>query len=810
MPRYVEVAVLANVGRNSNSFTYSVPATDAYPVGALVWVPFGNGISQGLLLRDRADEPDFQIKQMLGPVTPGPVTFPAQLALSEWIASHYACSLGAAASLLVPPHLRLEASELLRVNLAPPDETLTNDETAVLTAVRQQGPLSTSQLRQFVTGVPRLPHLVNTLIEKEQLHRQFQLPAAPTEPKTIRLAVTMELDAETGPPRSPKVQEAYQWLLERLPVDDTVSSAQLDDNGGISEQALRALLRFMSDKAKLSVTLQEAGEPEPVPTPAGAQLPELTRAQRLIYEEVAGKITNGGYFAALLHGVTGSGKGEIYLHLLRQVLERGRQAIVLVPEIALTPQTIARFAAIYPGRVAALHSGLTGSEHRREWQRIREGKASIVIGSRSALFAPVAEPALIIVDEEHEPSYKQSERDPRYNARDAALKLGRLAACPVVLGSATPDVVTYYRARSANELRYYSLPSRFRSSAASTNRASTADTMPQVQIVDMRHEATRRQFPALGKVLRQRIREALAARQQVLLYLNRRGSATSVVCGDCGAVLSCKRCQIPFAWHSETDQLVCHRCNRRSAMLNSCPECWSRELLSLGMGTELLQHEVERLFPEARVLRWDGDTAKTLPAHQRLYEQFKRGEGDVLVGTQMIAKGLDMPKVGLVGVVSADTGLYLPDYRAAERSYQLISQVAGRAGRAQYTGSVVIQTHSPDHYAVVAASRHDYAGFYTKELAFRRRHRYPPYTELCRLVYYNSNEDKCRTETERVAYLLREQQLEVLGPAPAYMRRIRGRYRWQILLKGRELGPVMRDVRLRPGWAIDVDPISLL
>jgi primosomal protein N' (replication factor Y) len=532
----------------------------------------------------------------------------------------------------------------------------------------------------------------------------------------------------------------------------------------------------------------------------------------------------------LLHGVTGSGKGEVYLHALAQTLRLGRRAIVLVPEIALTPQTIRRFASRFGGRVAVLHSRLSHGEHFDEWRRIRDGEAEIVIGSRSAILAPIDRLGLVVVDEEHEWSYKQTEKDPRYHAREAAIALGEIAGAPVVLGSATPDVVTYYRASKLKDFDLLELPERVeggrRPAAVAEAESGPAQgagappptiPMPTVHVVDLRAEEKADNRSLFSRSLRRAIARALDEGSQSILYLNRRGTATFIVCRVCGYVSRCRRCDLPLVYHADRNQLLCHHCSRPAPVPHMCPACWSRQIGFFGTGTERVEGEVRRLFPEARVVRWDRDTARGKASHTRIMDTFLRGEADILVGTQMIAKGLDLPQVALVGVVVADTALQLPDFRAAERTFQLLMQVAGRAGRGARPGRVLIQTYNPDHYGIQAARDHAYLAFFNQEIQFRAEHRYPPFSDLARLVYYNTSEARCRRETERLATYLEGEierrglpDLEVVGPAPAFHRRLRGRFRWQLLLRGGDPRSLLRGLPLPPGWSLDIDPISLL
>jgi primosomal protein N' (replication factor Y) len=541
--------------------------------------------------------------------------------------------------------------------------------------------------------------------------------------------------------------------------------------------------------------------------------------------------------AFLLHGVTGSGKTEVYLRAVGEALRLGRGAIVLVPEIALAAQTVRRVLARFPGKVAVWHSALSLGERFDTWQRVRDGELPVVVGARSALFAPVPKLGVIVVDEEHEPAYKGG-RSPRYHAREVALRLGRLTGASVILGSATPDVTTYRRTERG-ELTCLTLPKRVLAhrqhlalqagSVQTRNSVPVARLidnglgelrwlpLPQVEIVDLREELKAGNRTMFSRSLQAAMRETLAADQQAILFLNRRGAATFILCRDCGHVMHCPRCEMPLTYHAGEDMLLCHHCNYRQANPDQCPACRSTRIRFFGAGTEQVEALVRELFPKARPLRWDSDTARARGSHAAFLQHFMEGRANVLVGTQMIAKGLDLPRVTLVGVVSADTALYLPDFRAAERTFQLLMQVAGRAGRSPLGGRVILQTYNPDLAIIRAAAAHDYAAFYRDELTSRREGRYPPFKRLARLIFTGSGADRARREAERMTNVLRTYVarqgfpgVDIVGPAPCFYRRLRGQYRWHILLRADEPETLLSPIALPLGWRADVDPMDLL
>lgn len=502
----------------------------------------------------------------------------------------------------------------------------------------------------------------------------------------------------------------------------------------------------------------------------------------------------------LLHGVTGSGKTEVYLRLTSEALARGQGVIVLVPEIALTAQVVARFVARFGERVALLHSALSAGERYDEWRRVLDGTADVVVGSRSALFAPIEKVGLIVVDEEQEPSYKQASA-PRYHAVDAALALGRLSGAAVVLGSATPRVVTYAAAKGGG-LTLLPLPERVLDLP-----------LPRTTIVDLRLELKANNRSTLSSALRTALVRTVAKGEQAILYLNRRGFATVVLCRDCGYVVPCPACEIPYALHAD-GRLVCHRCGQTEPRVPAvCPKCGSPRIRHLGVGTQRVLEDVRAAVPSARLARLDRDAVKAKGAHAAMYERMRSGEAQVIVGTQMVAKGFDLPGVSLVGVVNADTQLNLPDFTAAERTFELLTQVLGRSGRGGVGGLGILQTYLPEHYAITAAAAHDYTTFAEHELRARRRFGYPPFGRLVLLQTAAARETTVDRRATELAVKLRGAagaDAEVLGPAPAFAAKRAGSYRAQLVLRGERPTAVLDRVDIGPEWTVDVDPMTLL
>ncbi len=514
----------------------------------------------------------------------------------------------------------------------------------------------------------------------------------------------------------------------------------------------------------------------------------------------------------LVHGVTGSGKTEVYIQAIQHVVELGRQAIVLVPEISLTPQTVERFRSRF-GRVAVLHSHLTDAERHRHWRDILDGRVTVVVGARSAIFAPAPNLGMIVLDEEHEGSFKQ-ETAPRYHARDVAIERARLENVPLILGSATPSLESWYRAKKG-EYTLVEMPRRI-----------SDRPLPDVRIVDRREEAnTRFGHGIISRPLYLAVSEALREGGQVILLLNRRGFNTHIQCPACGYVASCPDCEIALTHHKADSMAICHYCDYRIPAPGACPECGFAGIRYSGTGTQRLEQEVANRFPDYACLRMDTDTMQGRGAHQNALARFKKGEVRILLGTQMIAKGLDFPNVTLVGVINADTALHLPDFRASERTFQLVTQVAGRTGRGDKGGRVWVQTFNPDHDAIVAASRHDYTGFAMKEIPLRKAFSYPPFSKMVRLIVRGLDEAETRAFTESLAGELklaiggRSIDARLLGPAPAPIARLRGFYRFHLQLQstdGNAIRGLVRDItgQLKTSkdtqWTVDVDPLGML
>ncbi len=808
--QYAQVAVLAQLGRAGGLFTYRLPdelASLAGP-GTLVEIPFTNRRLQGVVYALATETELPRLRDVAAVLDPVPVLTPHQLRLARWIAEYYAAPVSDVIGAMIPPGLGRKTVHMLEIGVEANGARLTSDQRTVLEAVQAAGRISQDEVRRQLPGVP-VERAAASLARRGLLTSVAELAPPRSTTRTVKhVSLTPAGRDVTGDKRSVSLgarqQEIVQLLGGRGSLDLPEISRHIPNAGGaVTSLRKRGLVEV--EERLLSHSPFERMRI------AATQPLTLSPAQRRAYESVAGSVRSGHPHIYLLHGVTGSGKTEVYLQSIEDTIHSGRQAIMMVPEISLTPQAVERVAGRFPGRVAVLHSKLSDAERMEEWQRIRHGRVDVVVGPRSALFAPLPHPGLIIVDEEHDPSYKQ-DASPRYNARDAAAVLGRLTGATVVFGSATPDVGTYQAAAGAR-ISLLELPDR------PVWGEQGARPMPSVEIVDMRHELKAGNRSMFSEALLGALDETLAQEHQALLFLNRRGSATIVLCRDCGYVVRCPNCDIPFTYHAAATRLICHRCDKRAVSPHVCPACRSPRIRYLGAGTQRVEEEVRRLFPRARVLRWDRDVTGGKEAHEQILQRFSRHEADILVGTQMIAKGLDFPLVTLVGVVSADTGLHMPDFRASERSFQLLTQVAGRAGRSSLPSRVVVQTYTPEHYAVQAAAGHDYRRFYEQELQFRASACYPPFARLVRCVYSSESERACRESAENLRAILEraiEEEgpagIELIGPAPCFISKVKNRYYWQLIARGdapnRDLHPLLDHVPV--GWTIDVDPVDLL
>ena len=813
---YAEVSVNAAAPLRQ-TFTYRIPEGLPVAPGHAVYVPFGTRTLQGIVM-EVTDEPAFpEARDIETVIDDRPMLSPAHIALVRWLSDHYLAPLFDCVSLMLPAGFKRRPLAILSAapGAGPPSD-LTEAQRAALEAVAARGEVESDELRRALK-VRGLPRAVSELLRRGLLTRSYRLSRPPVSAKVVpqlRLLLTEDAAREQagrlraeGSPRS--LRRAV--LLEALVEEGALPLARARRMG-----LTAALLRDLeTDRVARVEDVTVVRDPLAGRAYSYRPPPQLTADQEAACREIAAALEKprpGEPSAYLLHGVTGSGKTEVYLAALDRARELGKRAIALIPEIALTPQTVRRFGERFPGQVAVMHSELALGEHFDMWHEVRDGHYAVVIGPRGALFAPQPDLGLVIIDEEHEWTYKQQDGSPRYHARRAAEELCRLTGAVLVLGSATPDVESHFRAQEGT-YRLLELPERLVRDDGGVRPAP----LPGVEVVDLRQELKAGNRSIFSRSLEVAMTQALDAQEQVILFLNRRGTASFVQCRDCGFVPQCKRCSVALTYHEPEPALVCHYCHRRASLPATCAECQSNRIRMIGLGTERVEQEVQRAFPGARTVRWDRDVTRGRDAHDAILARFLAHEADVLIGTQMVAKGLDLPLVTLVGVISADIALHLPDFRAGERTFQLLEQVAGRAGRGPLGGRVIVQTYTPQHYAIEAASRHDYHALYQREIDFRRRLGYPPFGRLVRLTFAHTGAAYSQEQAALLARRLKQERdrlglpnLDVLGPAPAFVPRLRGRWRWNVVLRGSDPSRVLRDLPLPRGWTVDVDPISLL
>lgn len=810
-------------------------------VGSRVGVPFGHRTLQGFVvsLHPRPEMDYAKMKPIQEVLDFAPPLSPALIKLSEWMKSRYACRQITALQSMLPTALKGKAERYITLghpdddNVGPEDGLFAvlpeNEvEQAILDFVKQRGEVTLEQVnRTFPSDADQIKALLARGLLRE--HQQIKDKLQKKTMKAVELAVDVAEAQEilaSFPAKAQRQKDVLAYIIEMesfLPIGMKEVLSTL----GVTAGTVKAL----ADKGYIHIEDMEVfRDPYKGRDFKPSEPLVLTQEQKQVYSRIVHKLDERRHGVFLLHGVTGSGKTEIYLQSIQRCLEQERQAIVLVPEISLTPQMVERFKGRFGDLVAVMHSRLSSGERYDEWRKIHEGRASVVVGARSAIFAPFERLGLIIMDEEHETSYKQEET-PKYHARDVAIRRASEIGAAVILGSATPSLESYHAARSQSNEDFapelLEMPSR-----------ALGNQLPGVTIVDMREELKEGNRSMFSRSLHEAISIRLERGEQTVLLLNRRGYSTFVMCRSCGYVAGCPECDISLTYHQKSNNLRCHYCGYAHQAPELCPDCGSEHIRYFGTGTQRVEEELAKLFPGIRVVRMDVDTTTEKGSHEKLLKQFRDKKADVLLGTQMVAKGLDFPDVTLVGVITADSALNLPDFRAAEKTFQLLTQVAGRAGRHQLPGEVVIQSYTPEHYSIIHASGHDYLTFVKDELKHRKALHYPPYCRLILVTFSHEQLPLLVRLAENYAADLKgradrrgwfgsldrfaAEALDVLGPVASPIPRLKNRYRFQCMIKWRgtmdavslvrqvaeELQDSVRDTKLQ--ISIDVDPQMLM
>jgi len=813
------------------SFTYGVPEAlkDQVAPGFRVLAPFGQRRLTGFVVALRETTDRAELKEIEDVLDPEPVFSEEMLALTRWMSDYYLTPWGEVLNAALPGGIQLESRRLVRLRagvevsaLLESDQNLTDRQRQILEILSQAGELRVDQLRRRL-GVQNLHYSLSRLQEAGLVETRMDLlkpRVRVRKEKFVTLHPNWRDEARLGEEiqrlmRIHSRQAEVLKLLQRR--GEGMSQKELLAEAGVSASTVTRLHK----RGVVEVSLREVVRDYYAGIPVEPLEPiTLNPDQERALEAIRQKIHRREHEVFLLHGVTGSGKTQIYIEAIKEARAHGRTAIVLVPEIALTPQIVNRFRFYFGGEVTVWHSRMSMGERYDAWRKIREGRFSIVIGPRSAVFAPLQNLGLLVVDEEQEATYRQSDQSPRYHAREVAITRGQLDHAVVILGSATPSVESYHRAQ-VGQFSLLHLPRRIDNLP-----------LPRVEIINMVEEwkkQRKRRPPVFSERLLEKIAEKLIVREQVILLQNRRGFSTCLICRECGHTERCPNCHVTFTYHLRGHTLVCHYCDYRKKAPGTCPNCGGTNIKYGGVGTQRVEEELKFHFPMAQVVRMDFDTTSRKGAHDRILRDFAQGRYDILLGTQMVAKGLDFPRVTLVGVISADTSLLIPDFRASERTFQLLTQVAGRSGRKEHQGEVIIQTYCPLNHSIQFAKRHDFLGFYRKEIQERAALLYPPFGRLIEVEFRGGDKGKVQEAADRFAAYLDVSSpfYQVLGPSPAPLSRIRGEYRYQIILKGDATadpsGQRLRE-EVRSAYTrfhsegrcsgvkvtIDVDPLELL
>ncbi len=802
----------------SREFDYQIPENmeGSARVGMRVIVPFGirNSSSEGIIV-GLAEKSEYdKLKQIKEFPDDAPICTETQLKLCEWIQKRYLCSFSQAYKLVRVPRVSMKIREWLVLEREPEEnEKLTAVGEKIIAALKERdGVAEYAEISECVGG-RGLKSAAYTLSDMGiiKICEDFKESVRVRYIRKARLLCTIDdgyAIADELINRRAKVQGNMILALcdcGDMTCADLVNS--VDGNyASLNSLCEKGIVEIYKEQFVREAYVEEKYKPTEAYVPTEEQKPVIEYIENLLDENCHEKI--------LLRGVTGSGKTEVFLQAIDHAIKQGKQAIMLVPEISLTPQMVERFVSRFGNAVAVMHSGLSLGERYDQWNKIRRGEVSVVVGARSAVFVPFDNIGIIILDEQHESSYK-SDIAPRYHAAEVAFKRGEDNGALVLLASATPDVSSYYKALNGEYTLF------------EMNKRYNENPMPKARIVDMRSELfDLHNNSPISVRLREEIRLNLERGEKTVLFLNRRGYNTFVSCRECGAVVECENCSIAMTYHKKTDKLVCHYCGETIDNIKTCPSCGSKYVRFFGTGTQRIEDELKELFPEARILRMDYDTTSVKGGHEAVLDRFKNGEADILLGTQMVTKGLDFPDVTLVGVLAADTALNMDDFRASEKCFSLITQVCGRAGRGDIEGRAVIQTYQPENRTILYAKEQDYISFYENEIIYRKRMGYPPFCDIVYILVSGEDEKEAETEILNIGEILKEEQglsssiIEILGPAPSPIRKIKNKYRFRILVKVKSselIYPAMEAIYkaheksgMKNILSIDINPNNML
>ena len=809
--KFAEIAVDAPLGQ-SRLFSYEIPSDLNVAPGNSVMVPFGAQILQGIVFNISDTSLVEKTRQIIELTDPEILIDQQRLEICKWMSKFYFSNLFNSSVLMLPPGSHKRYINWLTINEDSTFSPTSEIQKKIVNEFIETKNIRQDQLiRKFGN---RASYSINAMVAKKFLIKTQELNQRSVKEKYIQI---------------PKITSLGFLALEQNQLSHNQHKALIEikenfeKNVPISE--FRKKFNSYSINKLIDKSFIELVQKRQFRSPLDGKKNEkknpvnLSSEQEFAVSQIYEMLDNPQEVpkAILIHGVTGSGKTEVYIESVRHCLELNQNAIILVPEISLTAQIIERFQEHFPDQIGVIHSGLTQSEKFDEWWRIKNGDYRIVIGSRSALFAPMPNLGLIVIDEEHDPSYKESNLSPKYQVKDVAMQMAAKLNLCVVLGSASPDVETYFRAERGR-YKLARLDHRF-----GLNNNLNQFKLADVEVVDMKEELKNGNYSIFSNNLILQMQEKIEKKEQIILFVNRRGTFSLVQCQNCGQVFNCSSCDKTLTYHSESDYLKCHYCGLIRKSFSNCTKCDSASISKYGLGTQLVEDEFKKLFQNVSYVRWDSDVTRNYKEYQNILNTFANGEAKVLIGTQVIAKGHHIPSVTLVGVVNADIGLGLPDFRASERVFQMLCQVAGRSGRGDTPGKVIIQTYQPDHYSIENSSDQNYKNFYSKEISYRKSFMYPPYSKIIRLIKHDINNSSCERDAFSLFKLLKSQQSEwglhdtdILGPTPAFPSRIKGHYRWQILLRGNrpeslldtiEFRELPHSMKISKDWSVDVNPL---